>query len=182
MSKQIHIAREGLRLGTVSTEEAVMLLGTGFFLPTDEWWTDEDDQPRWLSQLEAIEMTDGTQWKARALGVVTGVSDVLQSGVSKVTGTLALATAKQRAAKDRATQLLLANYIPRVRELVDRQLAEGFAARARSALQDEEFLRKLFGAVYDCLPKPVYRFVDENAFISFCLEKRRELLGDPDKC
>jgi hypothetical protein len=38
-------------------------------------------------------------------------------------------------------------------------------------------MRKTFGAVYDCLPKPVYRFVSEAAFIEFCMARRRKLLG-----
>jgi hypothetical protein len=42
-------------------------------------------------------------------------------------------------------------------------------------------MRKLFGATYDCLPKPVYRFVSEQAFIEFCMERRRELLDLPTK-
>jgi len=45
-----------------------------------------------------------------------------------------------------------------------------------AALEDEIFLRKLFGAFYDCLPKAVYRFVSEHAFIDYCLRHRRKLL------
>jgi hypothetical protein len=49
--------------------------------------------------------------------------------------------------------------------------------RAQAAMRDDEFMRKLFGATYDCLPKPVYRFVKEEAFIQFCMERRGKLLG-----
>jgi hypothetical protein len=46
----------------------------------------------------------------------------------------------------------------------------------QAALKDEEFLRKLFGAVYDCLPKPAKRFVSEPAFLEFCFKHQRKLL------
>jgi hypothetical protein len=45
-----------------------------------------------------------------------------------------------------------------------------------TALRDEVFLRKLFGAVYDTLPKPIYRFVSEEAFLTFCFKHQRRLL------
>jgi hypothetical protein len=51
------------------------------------------------------------------------------------------------------------------------------AAHAQAALRDDEFMRKVFGATYDCLPRPVRRFMTEPAFIQFCLERRWELLG-----
>ena len=46
---------------------------------------------------------------------------------------------------------------------------------------------KVFGAAYDCLPKPVSRFVPEQQFIAFCMKHRAQLLqrdssepGKPD--
>ena len=45
------------------------------------------------------------------------------------------------------------------------------------ALRDDELLRKVFGAVYDTLPKPVRRFVGEETFIEFCFKHRQRLLG-----
>jgi hypothetical protein len=71
---------------------------------------------------------------------------------------------------------MLNDYLPRLRE----RAVTGLQALQRpveSALRDEVFLRKLFGAVYDSLPRPVLRFVNEPQFIEFCLKHRQKLLG-----
>lgn len=52
--------------------------------------------------------------------------------------------------------------------------------RSSFCVQDDEFMRKTFGAVYDCLPKPVCRFIGEERFIAFCLEHRRRLVAPND--
>jgi hypothetical protein len=41
-------------------------------------------------------------------------------------------------------------------------------------------MRKLFGAAYDCLPRPVQRFVGEEKFVNFCMQRRQKLLQAPD--
>jgi hypothetical protein len=78
---------------------------------------------------------------------------------------------------DAASRRLLEDYVPRIRQELAKQLAQG-AVQARTALEDEAALRKVFGAIYDCLPKPVCRFVSEQQFIEFCVERKRLLAGE----
>jgi hypothetical protein len=72
---------------------------------------------------------------------------------------------------------MLAAFTPQIQRLVSSQLVKHSVARVQAAVQDDALLRKLFGAVYDCLPKPLYRFVKEEAFIQYCMERRKQLLS-----
>ena len=49
--------------------------------------------------------------------------------------------------------------------------------RIQAANRDEEFLTKIFGAAYDCLPRPVCRFVTEAQFTEFCRRHHRRWLA-----
>jgi hypothetical protein len=48
----------------------------------------------------------------------------------------------------------------------------------QAAIRDEAVLRKVFGALYDCLPAPVRRFVPEGAFVNFCMDHRLRLFAN----
>ena len=178
MSDEIVIAREELELGRLPVEDAMELIRAGFLLPSDEWWTDHDATRKRLSELAPDDPEAAAGWSARARQLATGANEAVRRGMSKVGRALLGATTKSRSATKRASDLLLSGYIPRLQGFVRHLLAQEFAIKATSALNDEVFLRKLFGALYDCLPKPVLRFVDEPAFIAFCFERRRELLGE----
>jgi hypothetical protein len=82
---------------------------------------------------------------------------------------------RNKAAVAVAAEQMLEGYLPKLRELVGRNFEQSFHV-AKSALRDETFLRRLFGAVYDCLPRPARRFVGEEFFVEFCLKHRRKLL------
>ncbi len=71
----------------------------------------------------------------------------------------------------------LDSYTPQIRKLVENQLVQRSVTHAQDALHNDDFMRKVFGATCDCLPKPIHRFVAEQAFIEFCLEQRQRLLG-----
>jgi pimeloyl-ACP methyl ester carboxylesterase len=66
-----------------------------------------------------------------------------------------------------------------VQKLLAAQLKDKPLTAARSALQNDELMRKAFGALYDCLPRPVCRFIGEDAFMRFCLQHRERLLKSP---
>jgi hypothetical protein len=67
--------------------------------------------------------------------------------------------------------------MPQIRKLVTQQMVKSSVTRVRTAVHDNEFMRKVFGATYDCLPKPVHRFVTETAFIEYCTKHRQKILG-----
>jgi hypothetical protein len=100
------------------------------------------------------------------------VRERASSAASKVS---ALAR-RNKAAVAAATDRMLEDYLPRLRELVTRNLSQSLR-NAKVALQDEVVLRQMFGAVYDCLPRPLRRFVGEGHFVEFCLKHRRRLLN-----
>jgi predicted CoA-binding protein len=74
---------------------------------------------------------------------------------------------------------MLAAFTPQLQKLVAHQLVQKPIGSVQIALRNEKFMRTFFGALYDCLPRPVCRFVSEPAFIQFCLEQR-ETLFTPD--
>jgi hypothetical protein len=86
-----------------------------------------------------------------------------------------LAQAPRQIVPDVASRLL-DDFGPRLRELTQSQLKERVVDSTSKALRDEAFLRKMFGAIYDCLPKPIHRFVGEEAFVAYCLRNRRRFL------
>jgi hypothetical protein len=77
------------------------------------------------------------------------------------------------------TSRLLDSFTPQIQKLVAHQLVKQSLTRVQAAMRDDGVMRELFGATYDCLPKPVYRFVKEETFIQFCMERRQKILGPP---
>jgi hypothetical protein len=172
----VFISRQGLELGKLPIREAVELLRAGFLLQDDEFWTAEIQERRLLAELEKADVSPG--WLQRAkTSVMTTTSAVMQGAghiTSKVSGTIRSGSTLIGAAATR----VLDDYAPTLRERIAAQL-KSKVQTTQAALRDEVFLRKLFGAVYDCLPKPVHRFVAEQVFIEYCLKHRRKLLREP---
>jgi hypothetical protein len=76
-----------------------------------------------------------------------------------------------------ATAKALDAFIPQIKTAIAR-VEETSAFRAvKSGAQNDDFMRKLFGAAYECLPRPVQRFVSEEKFVTFCMERRQKLIG-----
>lgn len=172
----VELQRNGQPLGSLPVAEVQALVEARFLLPTDEF--------RMAGQLD---------WKALAEfdekppGSPTSLADRIKAAVAKATkpasqfiGQVATKTTELRnaphAALSQATQKVLVDYLPSLQEMTRANLSRVQHA-GNSALRDEEFLRKLFGAIYDSLPRPIYRFVTEPQFIDFCLRHRRRLLG-----
>lgn len=171
----ISISRQGLELGKLSLCEATELLRVGFLLPTDECWTDGSTE-RWpLSKLTHLPAEGRTGWLKRAKTSVVTTTGAVMERAGQITGQVSASIRRRRSLLGEVTTKVLGDYLPRLRVLVATQ-TKGMVRTTKEALEDEMFLRKLFGAVYDCLPKPVYRFVSERAFIDYCLRHRRKLL------
>jgi hypothetical protein len=171
---RIQIARDSLVLGTLPRAEADELLRAGFLLPTDTCRGDETQPWQPLAQISPA-ATSSTGPLAKVKGVATSV----RTGVSQAAARLIFATNRGSTAIGSATSRLLEDYLPRIRESVSATLASS-AGAIDAKLQDETFQRKLFGAAYDTLPRPVQRFVNEAAFVEFCFKHRSKLLGKKD--
>jgi hypothetical protein len=169
----ISISRQGLELGRLSVDEATELLHVGFLLPTDQFWTDPSPQPRPLCELEETPSAVSPGWLGRAKASVVTTTGVVLRGAGHVTGKVSRTIRSPLWGAVAAK--LLGHYVPRLRELIALRM-RATARTTQAALKDEAFLRKLFGAVYDCFPRPLHRFVSDQVFIEYCLKHRRKLL------
>jgi hypothetical protein len=170
----IQIARGSLELGVFSREEVGELLAAGFLRPTDSFRTAEGAPWQPLSEL----VPAGPEPAGR-LDQVKGVAAKIGAKAAKATARLVALTTRGRTALVATASPLLVDYLPRIRESVGAALSNT-AGTIDARLQDEAFLRKVFGAAYDTLPKPVRRFVGEESFIEFCFKNRGKLLGKKD--
>ena len=174
MSKPIRIARDGAELGSVDPAEVQALLGSGFLKPTDDFWRAGMADWRPLSEFQA-EMSpkpsvSGSDWNvAESIRSMAGNAGRLARKLKEAakTGSDSVARARARALED---------YLPQLRLLVATRLQQT-AIRADAALKDDEVMKKVFGAVFDCLPRPITRFVAEDQFVKFCMKHRESLVG-----
>jgi hypothetical protein len=176
MAQNVHIARNGEELGVLKVADALELLREGFLQDTDEFWTTDCSQRRPLGQLSADVERDGRSLAKRARDQAAAAAGIVRQSTDHFHTRI---SAMRRAATSAQTNALI-GYLPRLREHALAALART-SRTAQVALGDEVFLRKLFGAVYDCLPKPVARFVTEPLFVEFCLKHRARLLGSSPK-
>ncbi len=171
-----HLARDGQRLGALPLGEIHELLAAGFLRPTDDYWLAGQTEWRPLSDLPASSTGPPSRLLERVQTAVAGASLVLR-GKAKLAAEIVSSLAERKPAYAAApASRMLDDYLPRLRERAVASL-QALQRPVESALRDEVFLRRLFGAVYDSLPKPVLRFVNEPQFIEFCLKHRQKLLG-----
>jgi hypothetical protein len=178
-SRDIHIARDEEELGRFTTEEVTELLVAGFFRSSDRYW-----MPGMIDWLPIGEVFSPAKEKAvpalaalhRRLGET---SASLAANVSRVVKHVKVGATQTGQAVSKTKERLLEKQLPAFQKLLADQLKDKPLAAAKSALHNEEVMRKAFGALYDCLPKPVCRFISEDAFIRFCLEHRERLLKSP---
>lgn len=179
MSRELYIARGVTELGPLTEKEVRELLREGFLLPADLFWS--RGMPDWeeLGNLafEASRSRGAAALVASAKQKVSSASKAATIQASKLTRKLKSLAGRGRSRLTDSTSHLLDPFTPQIQKLVSRELVRQSLTRVQAAVQEDEFMRKVFGATYDCLPKPVYRFVTEKAFIQFCMERRREILG-----
>ena len=173
----ICISRQGLELGELPVRDATELLRAEFLLPTDEFWTAANLERHLLSELDNATSGVSSGWLQRARTSVVTVTAVVVQGAGHITSKVSATIRGGPGLIGTVATKVLEDYAPTLRERVAAQM-KATVQTTQAALRDEVFLRKLFGAVYDCLPKPVYRFVSERAFIEYCLKHRRKLLDD----
>jgi hypothetical protein len=169
---KFHIAREGMELGMLSAGDAGELLAAGFLRPDDEFWTDLDPTRRPLKELLQPASEKDTSWLVRARNSAIAVGGALREEASSAAEKLSTFARRNTAAVATATDRTREDYLRTLRQQVIQKLQTSVHT-TKSAVKDKVFMRKLFGAVYDCLPKPAYRFVKEEAFIQFCTKHRR---------
>ena len=187
MSPHLHIARQGIDLGVLTEGDARALLKTGFLRADDLCWAEGMVDWRPLGELEASPQTTTTAagksadlWRA-AKRKVTSATTIFGNEAAGLTRKLrSMAGAGGKQLSD-STRRALEDFMPQIQRLVAERMIAAPLQASRRAIQDDAFMRKLFGAVHDCLPKPVRRFVPESVFVLFCMERRDLLIHPADK-
>jgi len=178
-SEKLHIARGGTELGLLTEAEIKELLRVGFLQPTDECWANLDEERRPLASFGIEAPEQKGRWldwvRVKAVTVGNTVREVREKAGGISSKATSLVKTPGSILPDAAGRLL-DDFAPRLRELAQTRLKEKLLDPTSQALRDEVFLRKLFGAIYDCLPKPIHRFVSDEAFIAYCLRNRRRFL------
>lgn len=105
-----------------------------------------------------------------------GAAESVRAGAVLATAKASSAANRKKSEMSVVVDRMLEDYLPHLTGLVTGALKKTMRS-AETALHDEVFLRKLFGAVYDVIPKPIRRFVGEEMFIEFCLRHKQKLLG-----
>ena len=172
----LHIARNGLILGTLPAGDARELLAAGFLRPTDEFWTDANPARRPVGELTAVARSEPPSWLVRTRRSVANAGAAVKEKASSATKRVSALARRNKVAVAAASDRMLEDYLPRLRECAMNNLEQSLRS-AKAALRDEMFLRQMFGVMYDCLPRPVRRFVGEGFFVEFCLKHRRRLLN-----
>lgn len=173
----VHIARDEVELGAFPLAEARELLDAGFFQPADDAWA--HGMAGWEPLRETITKLTaaGEDWRDKLVVGAEALSRVVGRRVGRLVGNVKAQAAQGRDAVAIGRQLALEHYLPQLQQRLAEHLRHKPVALAQAAVRDATLTRKLFGAFYECLPKPVCRFVAEDAFISFCMEHRERLLG-----
>lgn len=182
---EIQVLRDGEVLGSLPKEDVLELLRLGFFRPDDQYSSAEMIASRPLSELaalsiEAERLNQQSSWIARARQTVADTTSSLAQSARETAGRLRSLATGTPPALTRATNRFLEGYLPQIRTALSHVTASRPLQALRVGVQDEEVMRKTFGAVYDCLPRAVCRFISEERFITFCLERRNGLLGSND--
>jgi hypothetical protein len=181
MTRRLHIAREESELGVLTETETRELLQAGFLLPTDLYWAEGMADWEFLAEFrpepKAGRSSAALLKLAKAAVKSAGSASAAQAARFS-RGWKSTADIGQSRLRATAKQMLIA-FAPQIQRLVSSQLVKEPVARIEAAIHDDDFMRKFFGATYDCLPKPVCRFVTEEVFIQFCMERRKELLAPP---
>lgn len=178
-AKLIEISRDAMVLGTLPDHEARELLAAGFLKPDDQYRLAGAEESRRLGELilPAAAASRDASWIAKA-------KDSIVSAGSAVVGTAGELASQARHLTRLTTstaigvpERLLSGFIPQIRRIID-GLAETKPFQSiRNGVRDDDLMQKVFGATYDCLPKPICRFISETQFIAFCMKHRSQLVG-----
>jgi hypothetical protein len=172
----IFIARDGVVLGKITENEARELLEAGLLKTSDHYWTAGQTDWFLLSELPPPKKSEATQWLDRAKSTMATAGIAVSGGAAKLAEQMKLLTQQGSDGLSASHKRVLEDYVPQIKRVIAERISEPVRNGARSAMENDLLMTKTFGAVYDCLPKPICRFISEQEFIAYCLEHRRKLL------
>jgi len=183
----LEISRDDIVLGRLRRTEAIELLRVGFLKPSDQYHSEGDAELRPLNDLLQPSIPDApsgivaasarrTPWLGKAKSSVSTAAGAVTGAAGQVGARLRTLTATALGKARHASNLILQGYIPQLRRLLEQLPETRPVAAVRRGIRDEALMRKVFGALYDCLPKPVCRFIPEQRFVQFCMDNQSKLL------
>ena len=181
---QLHICRSDMDLGVLSGGDARALLKTGFLRPDDLYWTKGLAEWRPLGELAITPpavTSKGAQVLLAARGKVTSAATTVGDGATSLGRKLKSFAGAGKQQLTRSTRRVLDDCLPQIRETLTERVVVAALEAGKRAVHDDAVMRVVFGTAYDCLPRPVRRFVPESAFIQFCLERRTSLIRPPNR-
>jgi hypothetical protein len=179
--RQLRITRDTVELGTLPEPEARELLELGLLKPGDLFTYEGMADPKPLLELGATSPPKSRRsWLSAARDSVTGAAAVAASSAGNVAGKLKSLVTKPSAALSGATTRLLDGYTGQIKSILTGLRDSRPMQSVRSGVRDDETMQKVFGAAYDCLPRPVCRFVSEERFMAYCMQHRSRLLDLPE--
>lgn len=179
-ARLIEISREGTVLGALPEAEARELLAAAFLKPTDQFRTEPGAELRPLAELTSppVNAESGGSWFTKAKDSIVSAG----AAVADTAGELASQARRlTQATQSRAVEIpdrLLSAFLPQIQKIISGLLETKPFQAVRDGVRDDELMQKVFGAAYDCLPKPICRFINEAQFVAFCMKHRRQLLSD----
>ena len=179
-TRLIEISREGMVLGILPETEARELLAAAFLKPTDQFRAEAGAEPRSLAELASPPASPerNTSWLAKAKdSIVSAGSSVVDTAGELASQAWRLTQATQSKAVE-IPDRLLSGFLPQIQKIITGLLETKPFQAVRDGVRDDDLMQKVFGATYDCLPKPVCRFVSETQFIAFCMKHRSQLVGE----
>lgn len=174
-ANRLELRRGELLLGAVDSSDVPDLLAEGFLIITDEFKAPGSWRWRPLAELGRHLADSQSGIASRLRMTATDVVDTVRESTVSTAASVSEAAGKAFRSAKATPGEVLELWMPKITSLTNRALA-GASGTIQSFLTDEVFLRKLFGAVYDSLPKPAQRFVTEEDFIGFCLKHRARLV------
>ncbi len=176
--EKLHIIRNGQELGVLTANEARELLEVGFLKSTDEYSIGNCDEKSPLEALpNLVHQTPLGGIINRTVSTAASVGQLVHAQASDFARMVSETVQRKQSDLANSTVRALEDYLPQIRKIVSERMNEMIGATG-DALHDEALLSKVFGAAYDCLPKPICRFVNEKAFVEFCLKHKRHLLDE----
>lgn len=179
--RQLRITRDGIELGTLPESEARELLELGVFKPSDFVAGDGITGSAPLGDLNLFPArAPKRSWFETARDSVGQVASAAATSAGQVAEKVKSIATTPPAALSAATTKILDGCTGQIQKALA-GLGDSRPMQAiRSGVRDDETMRKVFGAAYDVLPKPVCRFVAEERFIAYCMEHRARLLDLPE--
>lgn len=173
--RDLEIARGDWNLGVIPEDEVRELLVVGFLQPTDLFRAHESHAWAPLSELDISKPSPAED--GSLVSRLMPVAKSLIGATAEAARAIKDVAARRKDQMGDATGAALESFLPQIRGIVVRVSETPPFRVIKSGVQNDEFMRKLFGAAYDLLPRPVQRFVSEERFIAFCMKHRQKIVG-----